>query len=329
MKNCYWLLVAFVLVAGSVMAQKAYVPDSNPAAGSNNIWPWDMSSTTGRFIQILDAKYLPNAPVKITEVAFTRHSRFSRNTSFFAKQFQMRMSHTTSKCPLSLKFADHCAPCPTNLIDTSSGFTYSLPTGDTWVDIGTHCDFGYDGKRNICLEVRFRGQNTALGFVGWADGSGTPRLMSKLTTIDNYNAPVGSNTWCTNGLKVCLTYDKRCILLAPDTAKIGGSTPIQLINMPVGQFYQIAASFGQTPLTLGNCTICLNPDAIFWASIFGGPPIFNGYAGVVPSGGSTAGKFSVPNIPVLAGICVYHAAIAFGKGGIICCTNTAGSELAP
>ena len=78
-----------------------YVPDSAPGAGSNNIWPFNMSSTTGRFIQILDAKYLTGAPVKFTEVAFTRYSS-SGPTTFDVKQFQMRMSHTTTSSTSAL-----------------------------------------------------------------------------------------------------------------------------------------------------------------------------------------------------------------------------------
>ena len=330
MKKCNLILVLLVLIATSATAQYAYIPDSNAGAGSNNIWPFNMSSTTGRFIQILDAKYLPNGPVKITEVAFTRHTQYSRGiTSFFAKQFQMRMSHSTSVCvgSLSKPFADHMAPCPTNLINTTSGFTYSLPTGETWVDIGTNCDFGYDGKRHICLEVRFRGQNVALGFVGWADGGGTPRLMSKLTPIDNYAALVGSSSWCTNGLKVRLTYVKNCVLLAADAAPIGSTEGIAVVNMPLGDMYQIAASLGQAPMKVGPCHVCLVLDGVFLTSILIGPPVFVNYAGQIPVGGRATGRFVIPQFPAIIGLCVYHAAVAYSAKGVTCCTNTAGTLL--
>lgn len=327
MKKCTLFLVLLVLVSVPATAQYIYVPDSNPGAGSNNIWPFNMSSTTGRFIQILEAKYLPTAPVKITEVAFTRYSS-SGPTLFTAKQFQMRMSHSTSTCPLSLTFADHMAPCPTNLIDTTAGLTYSTPTQSVWTDIGTNCDFGYDGKRSICLEVRFRGQTTSDGFACWADGNGTPRLMSKLTTIDNYAAATGSNTWCTNGLKVRLTYDKSCILLAADAAPIGSTEGISIVNMPGGDMYQIAASLGQTCMNFGNCKVCLDVDGVFVASIVLGPPVFTNYAGLIPKSGNAVGKFLIPRIPALVGLCVYHAAVAYDpRIGITCCTNTAGMQL--
>jgi hypothetical protein len=60
-----------------------------------------------------------------------------------------------------------------------------------------------------------------------------------------------------------------------------------------------------------------------------GPPIFNGYAGVVAANGQGSGKLVVPNVTALVGLCVYHAGIAFNAKGISCCTNTEGTALVP
>jgi hypothetical protein len=320
--KCFVLLALLALLAGPALAQGyAYIPDNIPSSGGGNNWPLNFSSTTGRFIQLLDSQYLPNAPVKFVDVAFSRYST-TYPSSFSAKQFQMRMSHTT-RTVVTSTFANNFAPCPTNVINTTSGFTYAPPNINAWGDFGTTCDFGYDGKRSICLEIRYRGQVTSLGFPCrsasiarvWANGSG-----------DNWVAVTGS-TGSSGGLKTRLTYVKDNILLAPDTASIGTSVAVQGVNMAIGDFYQIGASLGQTPLSFGNCHICLDVDAILFASLLVGPPIFNGYAGTVPVGGSVNAKFAVPNLTALIGLCVYHAGVSYDNKGVTGCTNTAGTQL--
>ena len=92
MKKSLALVALALLIGVSAGAQNyAYVPDAAPGAGSNNLWPFNMSAVTVRYIQILDAKYLPGVPVKFTEVAFTRYAS-SGPITFDAKQFQLRMS---------------------------------------------------------------------------------------------------------------------------------------------------------------------------------------------------------------------------------------------
>jgi len=318
-----------LLVIPAVAQNYAYVPDNNPGAGSNNIWPFNMSSTTGRYIQILDVKFLPQKPVKITEIAYSRWTSTSYPPTFYARQFQVRMSHCTSTCPLTMTFAHHMAPCPTNLIDTMAGFTYNCPTISTWVDLGTVADFGYDGKRHICLETRFRYQDTNQGFACWADGAGTPRLMSKLTTIDNYAAATGSSMWCNNGLKVRLTWTDKHVLLAPDTIQIGSSGLIYMYGLPGGHFYQLAASFGQGGVPMGPCTVFLDPDSLMFMSLLFGPPLFVQYSGVVPAPGVARAQLTVPAIKALVGLCIYHGGVTFTTSGITGCTNSAGSQLIP
>ena len=129
---------------------------------------------------------------------------------------------------------------------------------------------------------------------------------------------------------MCLTYTKNCILLAPDTINVGGAGTIQMTGLPPGYFYQMAASFGQTPLNLGRCTVYLTPDNLFLLSVLTGPPLFLGYAGSIPTSGTVVGTVRVLNIPQLVGLDIYHGGVVYsGTQGVICCTNTAGTRLVP
>jgi len=332
MKTAFLLLALSAVLAAPMAAQFVYDPDSSPSTGGGNYWPFGFSSTTGRFIEILDAKTLSTqvpGPWKVTEVAFSHNSGSpSTATSFSAKQFQMRMEHTTFYCSPGTNFAAVIGPCPINLMDIQAGgLTYNFPAKNQWVDIGTTCDFGWDGKRNIALEIRYRGRGTNR-LAMWS-ASNMPRLWAN-TSSDNYNATTANLSSCSLGLKVRLTIDRRCICIAPDTAKIGTAVPIQLVQMPGGQFYQIAASRGQAPIILSNnCHLCLTIDNIFLYSILIGPPIFINYSGVISAAGTATGRFNVPNSTVLVGMCVFHAGIAFGPVGITCCTNTDSTVLVP
>lgn len=321
-------LVLFALLAAPAAAQVyVYVSDNNPASSGGNYWPFGFSSTTGRFMEILDAKFLSvvPGPYKITEVAFSRSGTVS---PFTATQFQMRMSHSTATCPLNATFMNNCQPCPTNLIDTSSGFTYALPTVNVWTDIGTLADFGWDGKRNICLEIRYRGRG-ANRVAMWSDAStnNIPRSWANNTTRDNYNHPTADYTsYCTGGLKVRLTVDPKNVCIAPDTVKVGSTTAVTAGNLNAGDFYQLAASLGQQQLIYNNtCRLFLSVDGVFLYSVMIGVPLFNGYSGTVPASGTVNGKWAVPNNAALIGICVYHAGITFNAKGITGCTNTPGT----
>jgi len=325
MRKGLLLFALFALLVVPAAAQGyAYIPDNNAASGGGNNWPLNFSSTTGRFIQLLNIQYLPNAPVKIVDVAFSRYST-TYPSSFQASQFQMRMSHTT-RTAVSGTFADNFQACPTNLIDTTSGFTYAPPAINTWSDFGTVADFGFDGQRNICLEIRYRGQVTSLGFP--CRSATIARVWANSTSQDNYVAVSGSPS-SSGGLKTRLTYVKDHILIAPDTIQIGGSGIINMYGFPGGSFYQLAASFGQNPLPLGPCTVFLDVDSLLILSILTGPPIFVQYSGTVPATGTARAQLSVPASKALVGLCVHHAAVSYTGSGIQGCTNTGGTQLVP
>ena len=300
-------------------SNEAYVPSYFANTGSCNSYPMG-TDTEWRFQMIVNAQYLPSSPVKITDLAFAP----CNSAKFTAKQFLVRMSHTTlknfkgtnDKC-----FDPNLCPCPTTVYNGSMAWN---AVKDTWSPLGLNCKFGYDGKRNLLIELRYMGGN---GGTSVHRDSVVPRLWAK--GAGAYNAGCGSTDTGTTeaGPKIRLTLDSHCILLAGETMKIGGSGIIMLYGMPANQFYQIGASFGQTPLNLGPCTLCLAPDTLFYLSLFTGPPLFVQYVGAIPSAGVARGMLNVPAIPQLKGLCVYHAAVAYGKPGILCCTNTAGSEL--
>ena len=214
-------------------------------------------------------------------------------------------------------------PCPTTVFDGTGNWT---ATANTWSPVGLDCAFGYDGSRNLLIEICFDGRTAG---PACRRDSVLPRLWNFGST-NPCQAPTGSTDGGTieAGLKVCLTIDRQCVLNAPDTVSIGSTLGTQVFTAPVGDFYQIASSFSDTTkIDLGRCSICLTPDSLFWASLFVGPPVFNGYSGVVGPNGSFGGKLAVPNFQQLIGICVYHAAVVFNKGGITCCPNSAGTQI--
>jgi hypothetical protein len=99
---------------------------------------------------------------------------------------------------------------------------------------------------------------------------------------------------------------------------------------PPASFYQIAASLGQRPaIPVGPCQVFLTVDSILFYSVAIGVPIFNNYSGTLSAAGSATGKFSIPLLKQLVGVCVYHAAICYTNQGVQCCTNTDGVLITP
>lgn len=303
----------------------AYVPDNQPAVGNGNAWPFEFSTTTGRFQQFLDARYLPSQPVRFTELAFTREGPASRFAC--TGDFELRMSHTTTACPVSTLFAGNIAPCPTELIKSSTGFAYPVPVTNTWTDIGTVADFGYDGVRNVCLAVRYRGRIPGQGVVLRAVPT-IPRIWANATSADNFNATSGI-TDCTLGLRVRIRYATNDVCIAADTVRTGATLRIDLHGLQPAIGYQVAASLGQAPLAIGPCTVFLAPDGVFAASLTVGAPLFAAYRGAADASGRATASLNVPSIAALAGVCVHHAAVVFDGSGIRGCTNTTGTQIIP
>lgn len=322
------ILVALVCLAVFAGAQGAvYVPDSNPATGTCNAWPFNVYKDW-RYQCIIEKKYLPSAPFKLVDLGFAPCS----SGTWTALQFQVRINHTTlsnfNVAPKPNCFDTMLGPCPT--VAYNGPLTWK-PTMNTWSPLGLQCPFGYDGKRNIVIEIRYRGR----GSFGTSchRSSTVPRAYTHNGySKDPYNAPC----WHIPipgqfmALKMELKIDRRNVLVAADTVKVGQTAVIQILAAPPGKFYRMAASFGQYPgFNLGSWKICLVPDNLFILSLVVGPPLFLGYTGVVGAGGQAAGQLKVPNIPALAGLCVYHAAVIFDQSGIVGATNSDGTKIVP
>jgi len=332
-------LLTLPLVAQTVTTIQ-YVPDNVICTNSGQSIPFRWIPTSMRYHILLEAKYLgnPSGPMKIIDVGFSRATGFS-TPGFTCTQIQLRMGHNTSFTSL---YAPNLGPCPTNIIDftgsTTTSFGYNPPTTGAFYNItgSGHqpsflhdADFGWDGKRDICLEIRFRGAPGNLTGPVMCQSSLVRRVYSPSTTGPDYYVATSGPTG-TSGIKCSVTMTPEHVLLVPDTVNLGTSAVIALGGLPAGDFYQIAASLSQGyELNLGTCSIWLLPDGLFTASIILGPPIFNNYVGSIPASGLARGVMNVPNVKQLVGICVYHAAVTFGTGGISGCTNTDGFEIVP
>lgn len=329
-------LTVFALLAGPAVAQgTAYFPSNDPSTGSTNTFP--MGNAFGpewRYQGQLSAANLPAGKIKITDVSLAPSS----GMGFAATQFQVRMTNSTAAA-LTTVFATNIGPCPTVLYDGP----LSMPgvTLGAWNSLGMQTSFGYDGdlvpQPNIVYEIRYQGRSTLAalnGFRSYANGiASMPRLWANSTTTPTTPTPytaVAGRLSTSGGVRVCLTYSRTCICDVAPTAQVGTSVPVDLIQMPVGASFQIAASLGQGPaIALPGCNIGLAVDGVFFYSITSGAPVFNGYNGVIPASGSAQGKFAIPAIPALAGLCVYHAALGIDRQNQICCTNTEGTMLTP
>lgn len=343
MKRFLLGVVLGALAATPTVGQSnAYFPSNQPSGGNTNTFPFGNAfGPNWRYHGLLSAANLPASKIKITEISVAPSS-FSNTTSgtgFAATQFQVRMSNYTGSA-LTTMYASHLPPCPIDLYD--GPITMSPVTLSTWNPIGLQTSFGYDGdlvpQPNLVFEIRYQGRSTIstnplAGFRSFSDGTTTmPRLWSNTgggTPIspDPYSGPFGRYS-PSGGIRICLTYSTTCILDAPTTAKIGTTVPVRLLGLTPSQPYQIASAFGQRPIfSIGPCTIALTPDDLFRVSTSGAlPQIFGGYAGNVPASGNVTATLAVPNIPVLAGICVYTAAAGVNP---TCCTNTEGTQLIP
>jgi len=252
--------------------------------------------------------------------------------SWKASRFQIRMGHTT-KADFNTPVTPNCfdnmlGPCPTIVYE--GPLTWDCAAG-TWSPIGLQSHFGYDGSRNILVEIRYTGGPGSGGVTTRTDTSINRAYTHTGNTSNPYSAPCwiipipGQNM----GAKHCLSVTSSNVLIAPDTVRVGGSTIVRAYNCPARNFYQMAASLGQRPaLALGNYQVFLTVDPIFLVSVLFGPPIFTNYGGTVSTSGIATATLNVPTIPQLVGIDVFHAAVLYNsKGGILGATNTDGTRM--
>lgn len=314
-KNTVAALAAIAALGAPLAAQTVGVPDNDPTMGICNSFPM-ASSTEWRYQQLIPASALPAARFKITDMAY---APCNSGTETY-RAFQVRMALTTLTA-LTNNFDTNLGRCPVTVLNSPS-FTWNY-TANTWSLLGLQCAFAHDGVRNLVVEVRY--SNRA--------GSGTSCHRDTLPRAYTSGAGASSNptasTVTTGALKIQFTIDRTCVLFhspEPEIVQVGSAAKLGVQTAPAGAPYQIATALGHaTQLSVGSCSICLNPDIIFLLSISGNP-LFSGYAGTVSASGFYSGAYMVPNIPALAGICLSHASITINP---VCCTNTITSLIVP
>jgi len=311
------------LLTASVSGQSVYVPDGNAATGPCSTQPFNYG-VSWRYLYIVDQKTLGNQPLKILDVAFAP----CYTTIFTAAQFEMRMAHTTASVTGPGCFHDFMGPAP--IVVYQGPLTWSA-FQDTWSPIGLQTSFAYDGRRNLAIEFRFRG-GSAGGGPGSQKGVNLridPGALS--LTVDPGMSADPYTEKCGNQIrgfpKTALRYDTVNLLFGYDTVPVGGRTTF-LINGRPREGYQLAASLGQGRLRLGPCTLGLDMDPLFFASLTVGLPVFNQYGGTLTASGIAAAGLEIPRQPALVGTRIYHAAVTY-TASITGCTNTVSTVIVP
>ncbi len=319
------LLGIAALVAVSVPTSAQFIgwPDTNAgASATNNAWPM-AQDVEWRYQYLLPAACFPAAPFKITDMAFAQHGGFSSSHPGTYQRWQVRMTLTTV-ATLSTNLDRNLGNCPVTVMQRPN-FTWAYAP-DTWTDFGLDCAFGYDGTSDVLIEIRYTGGSTANLPMRAENPPGGARVLAK--GVGSYNASTATFGPSGSGLpKTRFTIDRTCVMLAlTPQVSIGNSGAVQVVNASPGAPYQIATALGHTTqLSLGSCSICLNPDVLFFLSVTGNP-LFSGYAGTVAANGTYAGKFGVPALRGLIGVCLSHASVTLNP---LCCTNTVTTEIVP
>jgi len=308
------LLVLLAAATGSHAQGYVFVPSDTPTTGSANAWPFSVYNNW-RFQMLIPASSLPPAKFKITGIAFAP----TVSAMFSSTDFQVRMAHTPAST-LAPCFEDNFAHPP--IICFDGALTWSA-TANTWSPIKLDRSFGYDGVRNVVIEIRYRGGSAGILPVHY---TGTTQRSYINSGTDPYTAPC--RTGAGGGPKIQLMIDRMCVLHCPDTLPIGTSAPITIYQPHPSAYYRILNSFGQGPIVLGGYTMGLTVDSLFWASVWGSPPIFNNYTGPVPSMSPVGGSMWLPNLSILVGLKIYSAAF-MANNTIQCVTNTDGMEVVP
>jgi hypothetical protein len=315
-------VIAAAALATPLTAQ-TYVgwPDTSSTTSSGqNTFPMG-SDTEWRFQYILPAVCFPAAQFKIIDMALAQGSIASTHPGVY-QNFEVRMA-LTSLTALTTNLDANIGNCPVTVMKRST-FTWAYAT-QTWVDFGLDCAFAYDGVSSLVIEIRYTGGNTASLFVLAENPPGANRVYAR--GAGSYNASTASNMWTTSLPKTRFTVDGTCVLSCSPQVSLNATGGVQVMSANPGSPYQIATALGQsTKLTVApGCSICIDPDGLFFLSVLGSP-LFSGYSGTVSNTGTYGGKFAVLNIPALVGVCLSHASVTMQPW---CCTNTAKTEIVP
>lgn len=315
-------VLGFVFVfAADRAAPQSYVPVNNSSSGICNTLP--MSTSQIRFQILVDARYLPSQPSRITDVALAPCA--PPLLSF--QQLEVRLAHTSLSNfrNNNTNFNRNLGPCP--IVLHSGPLTWTA-VANTWSPLNVTGSFAHDGRRNVIVEIRYYGASAS--GVGCYRDTVVPRLYA--FGPGQYVATTGVTDSGTTeaGPRLRLSTSPMFVLLGPDSLRLGQRGALTATGLPGGQTAQFAASLAQAPvLNFGRCKLRLAVDGLFRFSVAGGAPIFAGYAASITATGQLTATMTPPNFPALVGLCVYNAALAYSTSGITGCTNTTATLLTP
>jgi len=316
------LCICTCLSAQYVFTPYVYHPSDTPTSGACDTFPF--STHTGwRFQFIYRPKPQENIPTMITDIAFAPCVA----GTFTAGDFQIRMGHTTYNdfSSSTTRSFNEVLGAPTEVYRRGP-VSWDMVPG-MWCEIGLTTPFQYVGNNyNICVEIRYNATSPGNGVVHTVStlDMAIPRAFAH---SGQCNDPFNQPTWKEAGVGGPKhRFSVGFVMNGDVETPIGKEDILVFQGGPSNTVYMVAASLGNNPLPLGPstkpCTINLTVDALFYLSIFSGPPLFNNYVGMLgPTGGGQA-KLCVPNIPFLVGIEIYHAAVSYHPLTIPVCTNT-------
>jgi hypothetical protein len=99
---------------------------------------------------------------------------------------------------------------------------------------------------------------------------------------------------------------------------LGAFTPFErALPGEAGRPYLLLCSEGFAPGAWlpGGGLLPLNPGLLLEASLTAGSPFFLGFQGALPAGGAITANLLAPNLPFLAGLPLYFAAITLTPAG--------------
>jgi hypothetical protein len=305
-------LATVALLAASSPAQ-VFVPNSNPAVGACNGYPWSIHSEW-RFQMHIPAAALGAQPFRITEMGFAPCG----STSFSSPQCEIRMAHLTTST-LSRTFDANLAKDRTVVF--SGPLSWTL-TASQWSDVGLTAPFDYNGGEDLVVEIRYTSRqggtschtDAATIHRLYTFGTGAYNTASGVSQIDKH-APNLRFTVIT----VSLT--------GSGSPRPGGAIDLGLLSVAdPGRPYQVGTALGEGPIPLGSRQIGLSADDLLMVSTLGLlPTVFVNYAGVLDAGGQAKARIDILNDRALIGIRLHSAFVTLDPSapfGIRSISNT-------
>jgi hypothetical protein len=301
MKLRYPLATGLLLAvfAGSAPGQCAIAVDNaDPMLGGGNPLPFQASYTPELTYQILlPRRFLPRNALTLVDLEFTA----TTPATFSSTDFVLKLAHASlaTDFPLCSLWSNNADPWVTV---QSGAFMVNLQ-GNAWTPLGLNASWGYDGVRDILVEIRWR---NATG--------GTTVHNSDLRPINAYAIGAGAYgaTACSHGIGVGARVRAR--FREPTIRASGTMMPGSAITLPIcspgqaGKNYYMGASLGTQPgIPLPNgATLPLNFDGLLIVSLVD-PFTFSGFQGVLDPNDAATATVNLPPSPGLRGLTFFVA----------------------